>query len=70
MSPAMDLTPTAKLADLLLPGGLEEFVLARRARGMSWRRIAFEIYDATDKQVGVSYEVLRRWFKDANGEAA
>lgn len=66
----MDLTPTAKLADVLLPGGLEEFVTERRARGMSWRRIAYEIYDATDKQVGVSYEVLRRWFKEANGGEA
>ena len=63
-------TPTYLLADYLLPGGLEEFVKTRRATGMSWRRIALDIRDATDRQIDVTYELLRRWFKDddpANG---
>jgi len=59
------LTPTARLADHLLPGGLHAFVLERRARGVSWRRIALDIRDETDKVIEVSHEVIRRWFKDA-----
>lgn len=60
-------TPTSLLADQLL-GGLEEFVLSRRAAGMSWRRIAIAIYDATDRKLMPTHESIRSWFPDdANG---
>ena len=57
-------TPTSRLADNLLPGGLEEFVLSRRAAGMSWRRIALAIYDATDRKIDPTHESIRSWFPD------
>lgn len=66
----MRLTPTARLADHLLPGGLEDFVLSRRAAGMSWRRITLEMRDVTDKAVDVTHQALYAWFSDRNGEAA
>lgn len=62
-------TPTSLLADQLL-GGLEEFVLSRRAAGMSWRRIAIAIYDATDHKLMPTHESIRSWFPDGNEEAA
>lgn len=62
----MRMTPTAKLANYLL-GGLDEFVLTRRAEGMSWRRIALEISHATGRQIEVTHEALRGWYPDENG---
>jgi hypothetical protein len=57
------ITPTARLADLLLEG-LDEFVLTRRAEGMSWRRIALEISHATGRQIEPTHESVRQWFPD------
>lgn len=64
------MTPTARLADHLLPGGLETFVRTRRAAGMSWRRITLEIRDVTDRAIDVTHQALYHWFDDENGEAA
>lgn len=64
------MTPTARLADHLLPGGLEPFVRTRRDAGMSWRKIALEIRDATDRAIEVTHQALYSWFDDENGEAA
>lgn len=64
------MTPTARLADHLLPGGLEDFVRSRRAAGMSWRKISLEIRDVTDRIVDVTHQALFSWFDDENGEAA
>lgn len=58
-------TPTARLLDHLLPGGLEEFVTTRRADNVSWRRIAREVLDLTD--VDISFESLRSWFAEDGG---
>lgn len=60
---AAPLTPTHKLASVLLGKPLEAWVCARRAEGMSWRLISFELWAATDKQVMVSNETLRCWFR-------
>lgn len=57
-------TPTFQLADMLLPEGLPSFVAERRAAGRSWRRLARDIYDATDQRIDVSFETLRGWFSD------
>lgn len=66
-------TPTYLLADHLLrsEGGLETFVRTRRAKGISWRFIARDVYEATDHTIDVTFEILRRWFVDdnANGDA-
>lgn len=60
----MRLTPTSRLADHLVPGGLQEFVRSRRARAMSWRRIALELYDVTGHAIDVTDQALCRWFDD------
>lgn len=65
------MTPTARLADHLVPGGLENFVRTRRAAGMSWRKITLEIRDVTDRVVDVTHQALFSWFDDdENGAAA
>jgi hypothetical protein len=62
-------TPTAALANYLLPDGLDQFVRERRDAGKSWRRIALELRDATG--VDVTHQTLYAWFAgDENGEAA
>lgn len=61
----MHTTPTARLADLLLKEGLDEFVNSRRQAGQSWRRISLDLRDATDKVIDVTHQALRRWFPDA-----
>lgn len=58
-----DLTPTQRLAELLLDESLEEFVRSRRDH-TSWRRIAKELHDATDGEIDVTQEILRRWYPD------
>lgn len=65
-------TPTLRLADLLLgdQGPLEEFVRSRRASGRAWRLVARDLYEATNREVDVTYETLRSWFPDEPAEAA
>lgn len=46
------------------------FVTSRRAAGMSWRKIALDIRDATDKVVDITHQALFSWFDDENGQAA
>ena len=68
----MILTPTRRLADILLAdeGGLESFVRTRRNRTprVSWRRITLELTEATaqDDQPGIEIteQTLRVWFAD------
>lgn len=65
MSPTA--TPTHRLADALLgeDGPLEAFVRTRRAKGRAWRLIARDLYEATGREIDVTYESLRAWFPDA-----
>lgn len=58
----MDRSPTYLLADTLLDDGIESFVRARRSEGASWRRIALDLWEATDRKVEVTHETLRSWF--------
>ena len=55
-------TPTYRLADLQLSGGLEEYVRSRRVAGRSWRRIALDLLDDID--LDVTHETLRSWFPE------
>lgn len=65
-------TPTLRLADLLLgeQGPLEQFVRQRRSNGRAWRLIARDLYEATNREVDVTYETLRSWFPDEPAEVA
>jgi hypothetical protein len=60
------LTPTRRLLDHLLPGGLDAFVLSRRENHRSWRLIARDIYELTS--VDITYEALRSWYSEPNGD--
>ena len=58
-------TPTQRLADALLPEGLDRFVADRRlGAARSWRLIAIDLRDATSGQVDVTPESLRFWYAD------
>jgi hypothetical protein len=57
-------TPTRRLADLLVPGGIEAFVVDRRKAGRPWRLISRDLWEATDGDLDVTYETLRSWFPD------
>lgn len=55
-------TPKRQLADLLTPGGLDNFVAERRDRDASWRSIALDLFTATDGKVNITPESLRLWY--------
>lgn len=55
-------TATFRLADILLEGGFEAFVNSRREANVSWRRVALDLRDATDRQIDVEPSTLRSWF--------
>lgn len=54
-------TPAQHLADLLLDRPVEEWARERRARGLSWRRIALELRDVTGGKVDVAPATLIAW---------
>jgi len=56
-------TPLRRLADTILGSGIDTFIAERRARSprTPWRVIARELYDATDGQIDVTPETLRKW---------
>lgn len=56
------ISPSRRLADVLLDGGLDEFVIERRRAGRSWRLIARDLLEATN--VDVTYETLRSWYPE------
>jgi intein-encoded DNA endonuclease-like protein len=55
-----EMTATQKLADHLIDGGLAAYVLDRRAKGHSWRRIALALRD--DVGIDVTHETVRSWY--------
>lgn len=55
------MTPNMKLAGLLLGQPVEQWVQARRDEGMSWRKIEAALEAATNGQVAVEHETIRRW---------
>lgn len=66
----MDGTPTQRLADLLLPTTLLDFVQTRRDSGRSWRLIARDLHQETHGHVDVTAETLRGWFGPSRETAA
>lgn len=58
----MDVTPTQRLASLLLNQPVAGWITERRDAGTSWRRIACDLCATTGGQVDVTAETLRGWF--------
>lgn len=63
-------TPSRRLADHLIPGGLDAFVQDRRNEGMSNRTLTVAIYSATGGQVDISETTLRTWYPQKASTAA
>ena len=59
-------TPTYRLADLQIDGGIEAYVRGKRQAGRSWRRIALDLLDDID--LDVTHETLRSWFPEDPAE--
>lgn len=55
-----EMTATQRLADHLLDRKLAQYVLGRRAKGVSWRKISNELRD--DTGVDITHETLRAWY--------
>jgi hypothetical protein len=54
-------TVSKRLADVLLGQPVEEWLLQERAKGLSFRKIARELYLRTDGALDVSDQTLRTW---------
>jgi hypothetical protein len=59
-------TRTRQLVEALLGESLEGWVVARRARSLSWAAIAAELTECTDGQCDLSRETLRAWFAEVD----
>jgi hypothetical protein len=61
MPPVAGPSPTQRLATVLLGRPVREWIAEQRELGWSWRKIADDLYIATDGLVDVSYEAIRQW---------
>lgn len=55
------MTDKRRLADLIMGRSVCDFIEERRVAGASWRQIKVDLEKATDGQVKVQHETLRRW---------
>ncbi len=62
------MTSAQQLATILLKQDVSEWIAERRP-GMSWRKLARELHDATDGQVDVTQQTLYSWHAAALAEA-
>lgn len=60
----MEHTPTQKLASMLLGRPVDEWIRSRRTAGRSWRLVSRDLYEATNGQIDVTHEAIRRWVAD------
>lgn len=56
-------TPTQRLAATLLGQSLDEWIVARRQRGLSWGSIAADLAVTTNGIVDLNRETLRTWYQ-------
>lgn len=54
------ITPTRRLLDHLIDGGIEKYAADRRNKGASWREVSLAIRD--EYKLDVTHETLRGWF--------
>ena len=58
------MTPSQRLATVLLGQDVRDWLRTQRADGASWRIIARNLYNQTNHQVDVSHEAVRSWLED------
>lgn len=56
-----EVTVTFRLAETILGTDLQAWISERRRTGRSWRLIARDLYEATDRQIDVTHETVRTW---------
>jgi hypothetical protein len=61
-------TPTRILADHLLDGGLDAYIERKRADGRSWRKIALDLRDDTNRAIDVTWQTLHNWYPQYHGD--
>ena len=59
------MTPTQRLAGLILGEPVQTWIARRREAGASWRDIAADLRDRSNGQVSVSHEAVRRWAEES-----
>ena len=59
------ITPTQRLASLILGEPVVGWLEARRAEGLSWRLIARELEKRSNGQLDITHETLRLWVEEA-----
>lgn len=64
------MTPSQRLLDGQLPGGLDQFVRERRANRHSWGSIERDICEAVSREDAVTAQTLRRWYGAELAEVA
>lgn len=57
------LTPTQKLAGMLLGQPVNAWIQAKRDAGRSWRLVSRDLYEQTNGQIDVTHETLRVWIE-------
>lgn len=62
----------AQLADHLLAdaGGLAEFIEAHRNDGLSWDRVARELWLATEHRIDTTGPTVQKWHESLNESVA
>lgn len=60
------MTPSRRLLDRQIPGGLDAFVAERREQRVSWESIARDIDEVTNRIDAVTANTLRRWYVRAD----
>lgn len=55
------MTPTQRLAGLLLGEPVTPWINRRRAEGASFRAISRELFERTNGQIDLAHETLRLW---------
>lgn len=55
------MTPAMKLAGMILGQPVDQWIRDRRSEGQSWRTITTNLTAATNGQVDVEHETVRRW---------
>lgn len=63
-APRRSASATQQLATLYLDQDVLTFIQHRRTKGIAWRIIARDLYEATDHQVDVTHETIRNWVRN------
>ena len=58
------MTPTQRLAGMILGEPVAAWIARQRSAGKSWRAVAADLRERTNGQIDISYEAVRRWAEE------